>query len=194
MNLGFDIADLSRAGRKSAPIEAVVARPLRQADFVLLSECRSVAPIPIERITERHHAAARLTAQGLKPGEIAAILGYTVARLSNLRRDKAFQDLVELYMDTKEAEFVEVNARMAGISKDALVLIQERLEEDHENISLKELRETAVVFADRTGHGPTSSQVNINVTADMGDRLEKARARAKAAALGDVIDITPEVT
>lgn len=193
MDLDFDISTLTQPGRRPEPVEAEVVRELRQADFALLTENRSIKPIPILKVTERHHALARMLSQGSTPSECAIALGYTKSRISVLRQSSAFKELEEIYSDVKDQEFTEVAAKMAGISKDALILIQERLEEKPEDFSNKELREVATAFTDRTGHGPTSSQVNLNINANMGDRLEAARARARESAMGKIIDVTPEV-
>lgn len=191
MDLSLDIANLATRGRRPEPCVAEYVRDLRAGDFVLLATNRSVQPIDIKRVSERHHALARLLASGVSPGEAGAILGYTGARVSILKQSPAFQELLELYTDTKEREFADVAAHMAGLSKDALIEMQDRLEETPESFTLKDLRETATMALDRTGHGPTSSQVTLNIAADMGDRLERARARARSAAMGDIIDVTP---
>ncbi len=191
MDLSLDITTLASRGRKPEPCSATYVRDLREGDFVLLATNRSVVPIDIKRVSERHHALARLLASGVSVSEAAAILGYTVSRVSVLKQSPAFQELLALYKDTKLQEFADVAAHMAGLSKDALLEIRERLEEKPEDFTLKDLRETATMALDRTGHGPTASQINVNISADMGDRLEKARTRALAAATGELIDVTP---
>lgn len=193
MDLELDITALSTPGRRPVALDATVIRDLRPADFILLTENRSTQPAELKRVTERHHAIARLLASGMKSGEVAATLGITLNRISILKNSPAFAELLALYVDTKDLEFAEVASRMAGVSKDALNLIQDRLEDDPDTFTHKELREVATAFADRTGHGPTAKSVAVSINATMGDRLEAARNRAKAAALGTTIDITPEV-
>lgn len=192
MDLAFDLDAITSPGRRVVPIHAVVVRELRPADFVMLAENRSVKPIPIAKITDRHHSAARLIAQGFTNAQVAAQLGYTESRLSILKKNDLFRELLELYRSDADVIFAETTGQMAGLSKDAVLEIRDRLEDDPSQFTIKELRETAIAFGDRTGNGPTSQQINVNITADMGTRLETARARAHASATQNLIDITPD--
>ncbi len=91
-----------------------------------------------------------------------------------------------LYRETKDLEYVEFASRMAGLSKDAVVELQTRMENEPEKFTNSMLLEMLKTLADRTGHGPTTTQVNVQL--DLGSRLAAARQRAREA----MKDITPE--
>lgn len=175
-------------GRRSAEVAATVVRELTAADLVLLEGERGIRPKPIERLRDRHHAMARLIAEGRKIGEVAAITGMTISRLSILQGDPTFAELVEFYRKDVSAAYAELHDHLAGISLDAVVTLRERLEDDPDELSTKDLLAIAQLGADRTGHGPQSSQV-VNVNVNLASRLEAARKRVADRKL---IDITPQ--
>jgi len=190
LSLDLDLEALSRPGRKAKAFTAIPARELRPADFALLAN-RSVQPPSIKKITERHHAVARALAGGLRPGEVAIATGYDPARISILQQSPAFRELVAFYSDAKDAIFAQTFEQISGLAKDAVMELRDRLEEKPEEFSNGMLLELSTKMLDRSGNGPTSTQsVNINVA--LGSRLDAARQRARALALGQPIDITPE--
>src|SRR5690606_34802439 len=88
------------------------------------------------------------------------------------------QGVVEVYRDMHE--------RLAGVATSALDELQERLEDEPEKISVGQLIEVSKLGADRTGHGPQTSQTNLNINVGLGDRLEAARKRiAERRKIGD---------
>lgn len=184
MDFNFDITS---PGRRAKPLEAEVARPLAEADLALLATERGITQAPLKRISERHHALARNLAAGLSPAQAAAITGMCGSRISVLQGDPAFQELVTFYRGEKDAAFADMYEQLAGLSKDALLLLRERLEDTPEDFGNGMLLEIVTKLADRSGHGPASrSEVSVNV--NIASRLEEARKRARAAALGQVID------
>ena len=179
--------DITAPGRRPKPLHAEVARQLSEADLALLASDRGTAAQPLKRIGERHHALARNLAAGLSPGQAAAITGLCLSRVSVLQGDPAFQELMQFYRQEKDAAFADMYEQLAGLSKDALLLMRERLEEAPEEFSNPMLLEIVTKLADRSGHGPSSrSEVNVNV--NIAGRLEEARKRAKLAAQGQIID------
>lgn len=194
MGLEIDIGDLAGPGRRRLPLEASYVRELTDADLGILAVTdRETAPQPIKRITERHHMVARLLAAGTKEGEVAALTGYDNARISVLKASPAMQELIALYREEVNAQFAHVLDHMAGLSTDAILELRSRLEEDPDDFSVKDLREVAELTLDRTGHGKATT-VNNNVNVNLAQRLESARARAKAISRGEVIDaeVLPE--
>jgi hypothetical protein len=185
MDLGLDIESLTHRGRKAAPLEVYDFRVAEERDVRALD-----APAPgameIKRISERHHALARALASGMSEAEAAAHVGYVGSRVSVLKASPAFQELLSLYRTKIDSEFAEIGARLAGITKDALSLLQDRLEDEPEKVSTGQLMELAKLGADRSGFGP-SAKTEINVNVELGRRLKEARARALAPR-----DITPE--
>lgn len=191
MDLGLDIANLSARGRRAVPLEAQVVRELRGEDLALLAQPGEIQPIELKRLSDRHHGLARALASGISEGEAAVMFGYDQSRVSILKSSPAFRELLELYRDVKDTEFADMTARLAGLAKDAVLILQDRLEDAPEDISTGQLLQIATMGADRTGHGPTSKQ-EVNVTHNLAARLDAARQRAKAAMIeGTMKDVTP---
>jgi hypothetical protein len=164
-----------------------IVRELREQDFALLSLDRGTEPSVIKALRARHHQLARMMAQGLPTQDLVAATGYSESRISILKSDPTFRELVSYYERVVEDVYIETHARLAGISNTALDIINERMEDDPEKISMGQLIEVAKLGADRTGHGPTSTQ-NTNVNIGFASRLEEARNRARTR----MLDITPK--
>lgn len=177
-------ADVFRTrGRAAKPVEATVLRELDQADMSLLSTERGVKPSAIKRITDRHHNLARTLASGMGESEAAIFCGYTVSRVSILKSDPAFSELLEFYRADAARPYRDLHVRLSGLATDATHLLQERLEADMEleiddrKVPVGQLMELTKMGADRTGFGPQTTAVNVNV--DLAGRLEAARKRIK---------------
>lgn len=151
MTLNLNIDKLAGPGRLPARLEVEYVRDLTPADFELMAAepLGSKAPA-IKRLTDRHHALARLLAAGTPEGEAALILNYDISRISILKNSPAFQELLALYRGEVNREFATVLDHMAGISRDALVILRDRLEENEDRFSNNELMKIAADFADRT--------------------------------------------
>lgn len=185
--LGLDITSLTRPGRKPAPAEIGARRELELSDLQRLEEpAAGPDPTEVRRMTERHHALARALAEGMTPGVAGSMLGFSPSRVSILRSSPAFKELQDLYTREKDAQFVETTARLAGLTQDAILELQQRLEDEPGEITTAQLVEIAKMAADRSGHGP-SSKNETTVRVDLADRLEAARQRALEAR-GPVID------
>lgn len=176
-DLGLDIASLTRPGRKPSAVGGTFVRELGVEDLEELSAHRGTEPPEVKRLTERHHALARALASGMTEGEAGAMVGLLPARVSVLKGSPAFQELLALYREQKDRQFIETAARLAGLAQDAVIELQERLETEPEKISTGQLVEITKMAADRSGNGPTST-VNQNVNVDLSARLEQARQRA----------------
>ena len=151
MSLNLNIEKLAGPGRLPANLEIEYVRDLHEADFALMA----VAPLgskppAIKRLTDRHHSLARLLAAGTPEGEAAIILNYDISRVSILKNSPAFQELLALYRGEVTREFATVLDHMAGISRDALVILRDRMEDNEDRFSNNELMKIAVDFTDRT--------------------------------------------
>ena len=79
--------------------------------------------------------------------------------------------------------------RMAITGMTALQVLQERLEDDPEEITAGTLREIVKDMADRTGHAPPKGPTNVtNVNVELGDRMAKARERVAQARAPKIIE------
>lgn len=171
---------LRTTGRTAKPLSAVLVRELDEADLALLDTERGIKAPPLKRLSERHHALARCLASGtMSVGEAAINCGYTLSRVSILQADPAFQELVHFYRQDVNSKYLDMHGILAGLSIDAAMELRERLEADAEadekKLTVTALIELTKLGADRTGFGPQSSQLNVNV--DLAGRLEAARKR-----------------
>jgi hypothetical protein len=158
-DLGLNIVNLGGPGRPAKPLEAVVLRDLNTADLELAAATeRHSQPPALKKITDRHHALARLLASGTKEGEAAMILGMDNSRVSILKNSPAFVELLDLYRSEVDREFATTLDHMAGLSRDALLELRERLEDNPDKFSNREL---------------------LSVIGDMSDRSDGAGSDAK---------------
>ncbi len=177
---------LRTSGRAAASLFAEIEDAISESDVALLAEERGVAAPKIVQLRERHHALARLIAEGKKPGEAALIARYSQSRVSILMADPAFLELIAHYRENIEREFVDFQRKLAELGVDAATVLQERLEDAPEEISDALLLRLVEVSADRTGHGPTA-KTEVNIRVGLAERLQAARQRSEAA----MRDITP---
>lgn len=163
--------------RPAEGLEFEVVRELVAGDLELLEGNKGTkAPPLVKRLSERHHALARNLAAGMKDQAAAAITGYVVTTVSILKTDPAFQELIKFYQSDIQAQYADLHENLAGLSKDALIVLRERLEETPEKISTAQLMDLTKMGADRVGHGP-SQKTEVNVNVNLASRLEEARKR-----------------
>lgn len=155
--------------------KAAFVRALNEADLALLEAGVTRAP-KLKSLRDSHHAAARAIAGGMKHSEVALITGYSPTRISQLVADPAFADLVSFYRQNLDAAYSGLFEKFAAFSKDLFDELRERFEADPDSFSNPFILEMMKVMADRSGTGPRSTQVNINI--DLASRLEAARRQA----------------
>jgi hypothetical protein len=183
MNAPFDIS-LRTVGRAAKEITASEVRALDAADVALLGDEKGSKPAPLKRLSERHHALARCLSSGMEESAAAITCGYVASRVSILKQDPAFQELLAFYRADVNEKYMDMHGVLAGLSLDAAMELRERLEEDAEadekKLSVGHLIELTKLGADRTGFGPQSSTHNTNVNIDLAGKLEAARKRVAA--------------
>ena len=161
-------------------------RELEPADISALGTEKGSKTPALKRISERHHALARTLASGVTSGEAAIICRYDISRVSILQSDPAFQELVEFYRGEVIDKYLGLHEQLAGLASDAAELIADQIENDlqlpleERKVSLGQLMEVTKLAADRTGHGPQTSQTSVNINVDMAARLQAARQRVQA--------------
>lgn len=181
----LDITTRTR-GRPAKPVAAEVVREVNDADLALLASGREVTSKPLQRLRDRHHALARCLAQGMTNAEASAVTGYDPSRISVLKSDPSFRELVEHYRVVENSLQADFMDRATNLTLTAMNEIQERLEEDPESVPTSMLLEIVKTGADRIGHAPVQKSLQVNATVDMGARLAAGRQRvldAKKAAL-----------
>lgn len=165
-------------GRPALPTQPVVVRELRREDFELLQSARGVEAKPIAKLRARHHTLARLLAQGTSVPDCQAITGYAQSRISILQGDPTFQELVRFYEGQVMEAYLDTHAKLGELTSDALDLIRERIEDEPDSVTMAQAIELVKLGADRTGHGPSSTQ-NTNINVNFAARLEEARKRVE---------------
>jgi hypothetical protein len=169
-------------GRQPRPPETAFVRELVEADMALLTAERGTQkPVEIKSLRERHHALARCLSRGASDADAAAMTGYTVSRISILRSDPTFAELMAHYQGVKDFAFADFQERASAVAIDSLNIIADRIEEDPEAISTGQALEIVKQLADRTGHSPLTRTQNTNVNVDLTARLTAARNRVAAA-------------
>lgn len=176
-DLQFDF--FRTTGRPMLALSAEVVGEICEADLQLLGTAKGYEIPAIKRLSERHHALARCIVAGASMGEAALICGYDISRISILKNDPSFKELLAFYRDSKERAFYDTQAKLAGIASDALDELQTRLEDTPEKIPLDKLMQLVALGADRTGNGPSSTQT-VNLNSGVADRLQTARERLAA--------------
>lgn len=144
-------------------------RDLTEADMAALALPRGTQPASLRRIHASHHSLARCLATGMKHTQAALVTGYSTGRISQLVGDPAFTALVEDYRREAKSVFADLAERMTEISLDAIEMLQERMHDAPEALTIPMLMDIIKSFADRTGHGP-GQEVHLKMSPDLIDR------------------------
>lgn len=184
-------------GRKPEPPKILSARPLTRDDLVYLNAPRAINRVAAFR--ETHHRLARLVASGLRTEQILEISGYSSSRLSTLRADPAFKELVALYMTQGNARVAEVvdETEMTAVSNLRRMerMVEAHLDEADATEELVPLKTLATLISDRMDRfGYSKKQVNLNLNATLASKLESAIKKTTDAKLieGSASRLAPE--
>lgn len=192
MDIEIDLFEVPRVGpgRQAAEVSMEFTRELSIADLKMPARAPQTAP-SIKKIKDTHHALARVLATGVKEAEASLITGYSPSRISILKADPQFQDLLEFYRGGAIEAQAEFKDRMTMVGMSALSELSDRLEEEPDKISTALLKDIVKDMADRTGHAPgKSSAGGVNVNINLRDTMAQARERVNAlrASQAKVID------
>jgi len=174
--MDLDIGDLdldlvvppSRSAR-AAPLVHEFDGVITPEDVALLVEnpSRGSETNALVTLKTRHHKLAQLLAEGIPDIEASLITGYTQTRISILKNDPAFKELLAHYRGVQKEVFINVHERLAGLSMDALEELHQRLEDKPESFTIKQLQDLIPLGFDRSGFGPKSTQgFDIHLTTD----------------------------
>jgi hypothetical protein len=130
---------------------------------VAIASAKVDDPTDLKKIRERHHAVARLMANGMKPGLVAALTGYTGSYISVLMNNPAMQELVELYRIKNGSAMQVITENLRTVGSKATEKLNEKLDADEIN-DVHELVAIAKLGHDRSGHGPSSTTNSISET------------------------------
>ena len=165
-------------------VEVTDFRSLTREDIALLAEKRT--PAILQTLRDSHHRIARAMAAGLRNDEIAASCGISYNRVSMLKNDPAFMELVAHYRSLVTAEYVRsVDSFMevaTGNMLKAAVMLSDKLDDAIDKGEFLPTRDLIAIHdtgADRFGYG--KMQKNLNVNVDFASQLEAARRRTAQA-------------
>lgn len=171
---------------KNPILHAEVSRELSPEDLVILetTPLKSTTPL-LKRVRASHHAAARLIATGMKDVEVGAVVGYSQTRLSILKNDPAFMDLIEFYTEREDARFGVVRDRLELLGFDVVEVLHERVLDDPEEMTTKSLVDVMTAVLDRSGHSPIQRTKAETGLSD--EELLKIKEAVKGSQLGSVM-------
>lgn len=176
------LALMTDLGIMTRLLDAVYDRELTAADIAAGPQRQDAVQTPvIKRLRTQHHHLARLIAEGRKEIEVSALTGYSQSRISILKNDPAFAELIEHYKQEAAVAYVNVHERLAALGIASLDELQARLEEDPDKFSNKELRELAAMLFDRSvapSKGVGGAAQTVNQTAIKIEFVQPAPAGA----------------
>lgn len=151
-------------------------------------------PEPIlKRIRDHHHLLAKLVAAGHRTGEIASMTGMSISRISILKGDPTFQELVARYREKMEAveldAYKEILTIEAAIYRLAAEETIARLMDAPESFGNRDLLDMQSNAADRLGVAKISRSQNVNVNVDLAESLAEARKRAFQLSASPPVDV-----
>lgn len=165
-------------GRRPAPIHYGQPRALTEADIASMWDATNSGQRGAPRIKTlryNHHLLAKAVASGKTLLECSQLCGLTVYRISDLKNDPAFQELVSFYAEELNEVYVDVHQRMAALGTSVLEELQERFEEEPDKFTKRELMELFTTMADRsipTAKGGPSPQPGLSVGGGAGLALQ----------------------
>ena len=173
-------------GRKAKNI-FFVGRELTMEDYrQVTEEAAGIKSSPIKRISTRHHKLAKLVAGGETIVNAALMVGYAPQRASLLQHDPSFKRLVEFYNKQRDEIWADTQQQLADLGHTSSGVLLDRMEEDPDEFTNRELTTIIALTADRTGHGPTSRK-EVSHTIGIASKLAEARQRIGLRRL-DIVD------
>ncbi|HEY9155571.1 MAG TPA: hypothetical protein VIM69_10590 [Opitutaceae bacterium] len=184
--------EVRTTGRAPAVIELELAGEIREEDLRALALPRQSSAPPLKRLRDRHHRLAQLLASGETERDAAIICGYDLSRVSILKNDPAFKELLEFYRSKQMEKFDGFGNKLATIANEAADLLIEKLEDEDEaeKLTVPQLMALAELGADRIGYGKQTNSTSLNVNVGLADSLSEARKRV-AERRAKVIDARP---
>ncbi len=150
-----------RSSVRRQPWQVEIAREIGQEELILLHSAVA-APTdpkaPLAKLRAPHHTLAQMLAEGQDPVVVSRITGYSISRIRILQNDPAFCELTTFYAEQKVLAENDVQKAIAHVGMTATEILQERLEEEPESFSNKDLLSLQTAQLDRTGHGPQSKK------------------------------------
>lgn len=188
---GFPVGFLEVAGRGKRPVdlsELLVEWGPLTADDVQAAQAHVeagspslgvITSSPLQRLRQNHHRLAQYLSMGMSDIQAGALCNYSANRISILRNDPAFRELLAHYAANQKEEFSDFVAASADLSLDMVAHLREMLETAPERITPTIALEAIRTLADRSGNAPLTRTANLNVNIGMGDKMEGIRERLR---------------
>ena len=153
---------LARRSVRREPWQLVFDREIQDEDLVLIHSVTRQGPddakAPLARLRDQHHHMARLLAEGDSPIDVAAVTGYSIARIRTLLNDPAFGELMDHYAEQRTHRDMDIDMSIRHVATNAMAILQERMHDEPDSFSNEELRKLQNDALDRIGKGPTSKR------------------------------------
>lgn len=138
-------------GRRPAPIFYGEPRPLTETDIAAMWDGGGAKTAPkLKTLRYNHHMLAKAVASGKTLLECSQLTGLTGPRISDLKNDPAFQELVSFYSEELHEVYVDVHQRMAALGTSVLEELQDRFDSDPDKFTKRELMDLFTTMADRS--------------------------------------------
>jgi hypothetical protein len=150
-------------GAVAEPLVMETTRDLTGEDLSRLATAPKVGVPILQKLRATHHRQAMLLAEGKTPTQVAAIVGCTTARLTQLMDDPTFMELLTNYQDQMVvahlADAARLKAKIVDLGEMAVDELTERMEDDQRRVSMpvSEVRKIAEFAMDRTVAPPQAA-------------------------------------
>ena len=173
-------------GRAAAPLSASFVRELTEADLAMPAT-QVQKPPELKKLRDSHHSLARCLATGMKEHEASLVTGYSLSRISVIKADPQFNELLEFYRESAFDAVAALRLRMADMGHAAMDELLDRVQTKPDDFSPGLLNEIIKTMSDRLGLAPQRGPTTVNnINVDLSDRMAAARERVKQ--IGRTID------
>ncbi len=172
-------------GAVAEPLIIEVMRQLAADDLPRLIGAPKVGVPAIQRLRAIHHRQAQLLAEGRKITEVAAIVGCTPQRITQLQNDPTFVELVSYYQDQVMRSQLEDAARLrdkiVDVGEMAIDELRDRMENDGERkrMGVDQLRKIGEFAMDRTVAPVKAAPIQLTtptaITISIGNNLPRPK-------------------
>lgn len=151
-------------GRRGQAIFVGETRDLTADDLHEFAEQERVLPEQtLKTLRHTHHTIARLLCDGVSQAEISVIVGVSQSRISILKNDPAFNELLTHYAGTKARIQVDMWTRLAQLGVSSIEVLEERVLDNPDTIDSATLLKIVETISDRTGF-PKQTNINVKTT------------------------------
>lgn len=173
---------------RSPYVKAV--RPMEKSDIESLRQ--PSARERIQNLKDVHHIIARLIVSGLSLTDIAAEVGYSLARVSVIKNSPAMEELIARYRgqvdESWQRQFDADAAAMTSVRRKSLRIIEDYLDDHVENpVPIAAALKAYDSTADRSGFHRKTAKENINI--NFAASLEEAIHRSRKVIEGDFSEV-----